>query len=95
MDVKLTQWNKHGDHPLVKENSCKEFEYEDAANEGCGFINVFTVVNPGSYIVEINDIYVGVVSEIKGHAILIDEPSRAKKPELIRRTAKNSQSTIK
>jgi len=95
MNVKLTQWKKIGDHPLVKENSCREFEYEDAATEGCGFINTFTIVTPGSYIVEINDVYIGIVSEVKGRAILINESNEVKKPKLIRRTGKKSQLTIK
>jgi hypothetical protein len=95
MNVKLTQWKKIGDHPLVKENSCREFEYEEAASEGCGFINTFTIVYPGSYIVEVNDMYVGIVSEVKGRVILINEPSEVRKPKLIRRTGKKSQSTAK
>lgn len=91
MNTKLTQWKKFGDHPLVKENSCHEFEYEEAASEGCGFINTFTIVNPGSYIVEINDMFIGVVSEVKGRAILINEPSEEKKPKLIRRTGESKK----
>jgi hypothetical protein len=88
MDVKLTQWKKHGDHPLVEENTCREFPYEDLASEGCGFINTFTTVYPGNYIVEINGIFIGVVSEVKGRAILVNEEP-AKTPKLIRKTGKS------
>lgn len=70
MDIKFTQWNKFGDHPLVQQNTCREFEYEESAREGCGFINVFQIVQPGSYILEVNNVFVGVISEKKYQEIM-------------------------
>lgn len=77
MKVQFTKWNKHGDHNLVKKNKCKEFEYIEAEANGCGFINTFTIVHPGDYIVEINHVFITVISqkkyeEIKHEQILID-----------------------
>lgn len=73
MNVKLTQWNKLGDHPLVTNKHCAEFEYTEAAHQGAGFINSFTIVYPGSYIVEINGVYVGIINEAKAKEILNKE----------------------
>jgi hypothetical protein len=63
MKTQFTQWNTMGDHPLVKENTCHEFEYEQAASRGCGFINTFIMVYPTNYIVEVNDVFVGVINQ--------------------------------
>lgn len=70
MQPKLTQWNKMGDHPLVKDNICQEFEYLEAQAIGCGFINTFIIVYPTDYIVEINNIYVGVIKQQIAELIL-------------------------
>jgi hypothetical protein len=70
MHVKMTQWNKMGDHELVKENTCREFEYTEAALEGCGVIHTFTIVHPTDYILEINSVYTGVISEATAKEIL-------------------------
>jgi hypothetical protein len=71
MKVVLTQWNKFGDHPLVTNETCSEFEYEESKNEGCGFINTWTIVRPGQYIVEINNLFIGVISEDKAKKLLL------------------------
>lgn len=63
MKTQFTQWNTMGDHPLVKENTCHEFEYEQAASRGCGFINTFTIIYPTNYLVEVNDVFVGVINQ--------------------------------
>ena len=70
MNTKITQWTRMGDLTFVKENSCSRFEYKQAALEGCGFINIFTIVHPRDYIIEINDIFVGVISEDKYEKIM-------------------------
>jgi hypothetical protein len=77
MQFQFTKWNQFGDHPLVKKNECHEFEYIEAENEGCGFINTFTIVHPGDYILEINHIFVAVISsqkydKIKDAEVLIE-----------------------
>lgn len=73
MNAQLIQWNKFGDYPLVTKEHCSEFEYTEAAYDGAGFINKFTIVYPGSYIVEINGVYVSVISEKKANEILKKE----------------------
>ncbi len=70
MNIKFTQWNQFGDHPLVQKNTCHEFEYEESAREGCGFINVFQIVRPGNYILEINNVFVGIIPEKKYQEII-------------------------
>ena len=70
MDIKLTQWNKLGDHDLVKEITTKEFEYEEAKNEGAGAINQWFIIYPGQYIVEINNEFISVISTEKAEKIL-------------------------
>ena len=70
MDVKLTQWNKFGDHDLVKEITNKEFEYEEAKNEGAGAINQWFIIYPGQYIVEINGEFISVISTEKAEKII-------------------------
>ena len=88
MHVKLTQWNKMGDHPLVSAEHCKEFEFMECAREGCGFINNFTIVHPNDYIVEINDVYVAVIGPVRAKEIMGDElPS--KPAQIIRQTVKS------
>lgn len=70
MNVKLTQWNKSGDSQLVSNKTdIKEFEYVEAMSNGYGFINN-TIVYPGDYIVEINNIFTAVVSKEKGKELL-------------------------
>ncbi|MBC7473931.1 MAG: hypothetical protein H7263_06535 [Candidatus Sericytochromatia bacterium] len=69
MKVTLTQWNKIGDHPLVTLKCSAEFEYQEAKKDGAGFIESFTIVYPGQYIVEINGIYIGVISARKAKQI--------------------------
>lgn len=69
MEAKITQWNKFGDHPLVKEINNHEFEYQEAKHEGAGSIN-WTIVYPGQYIVEINNEFIGVISKEKAQRIL-------------------------
>ena len=63
MDVKLTQWKKFGDHPLVKKSTVREFPYTELNNEGCGCINGFIIVRPNDYIVEINNVFISVIDE--------------------------------
>lgn len=70
MDVKLTQWNAFGDHDLVKEITNHEFEYQEAKSEGAGAINNWTIIYPGQYIVEINNVYIGTISSEKAQTIL-------------------------
>ena len=69
MRVTLTQWNKMGDHPLVTLKCSAEFEYQEAKKEGAGFIESFTIVYPGQYIVQINGVYIGVISPQKAEQI--------------------------
>jgi hypothetical protein len=70
MQTKLTQWNKFGDHELVKEITNQEFEYQEAKEEGAGVINKWTIIYPGQYIVEINNEFIGVISKEKAEKIL-------------------------
>lgn len=70
MQTKLTQWNKFGDHELVKEITNHEFEYQEAKHEGAGAINNWTIIYPGQYIVEINHEFIGVISKEKAQRIL-------------------------
>ena len=70
MKVKLTEWNKLGDHPLVKEITNREFEYEEARQEGAGVINNWQLVYPSQFIVEINGEYIGVINKEKAEKIL-------------------------
>lgn len=69
MNVKLTQWNKIGDHPAVTLKCSAEFEYQEARKDGAGFIDIFTIVYPGNYVVEINGFFVGVISSSKAEQI--------------------------
>lgn len=64
-EVNLVQWNKFGDHPLVKKEHSSEFPYDELFNEGCGFINNFQVVHPGDFILEINGHFISVLSKEK------------------------------
>lgn len=73
MKVDLTQWNKFGDHPLVKENTCKEYEYTEAAVEGAGMIDTYIIVWPTYYIVEINGVFVGVIPQARAEKILANK----------------------
>lgn len=66
---KLTQWKKLGDHPLVKEIENQEFEYQEAKYDGAVVINDYRIIYPGEYIVEINDEFVGIISEEKRNKI--------------------------
>lgn len=62
LKTKLTKWEKSGDHPLVRmENTINEYEYTEAAAQGAGFINQWTIVYPGEYILEMNDIFTAVL----------------------------------
>lgn len=70
MNVKLTQWNKFGDHELVTQITNREFEYDEAKHEGAGVINKWDIIFPGQYIVEINEEYIGIISEKKAKIIL-------------------------
>lgn len=65
INLQLVQWNKMGDHPLVKENVSNEFPYENLAREGCGFMNIHQVVHPGDFLLEINGHVVSILSEEK------------------------------
>lgn len=69
MKVQLTQWNKLGDHPLVKEITNKEFEYQEAKQEGAGAINDWQIVYPTQFIVEINGEYIAVINKEKAEKI--------------------------
>lgn len=62
-ELTLTKWLKHGDHPLVKENTVQEFTQQEMAYQGCGFVKVWIAVWPGSYILEINGEFVAVLNE--------------------------------
>jgi hypothetical protein len=77
MKTQFTQWNKMGDHPLVKENSCFEFEYIQAVERGCGFIDTFKIVYPGNYIVEVNDVFVGVINQETYNKVNMAEQSHS------------------
>ena len=70
MNVTLTKWEKFGDHPLVTDETSCEFEYEESKYEGCGFIDIWTIVRPGSYILEINGEFIAVIGEKKAQKIL-------------------------
>lgn len=71
METKLTQWNKFGDHKLVKKITNKEFGFQEAKSKGAGVIDNWTVIYPGEYIVEVNDEFIGVISEEKAKRILV------------------------
>jgi hypothetical protein len=62
-EITLTQWNKFGDHPLVTKETTQEFPYQENLAEGCGFIQIWNTVRPGSYILEINGHFIKVLSE--------------------------------
>jgi len=68
-DIKLTQWNTFGDHPLVTDKTCGEFEYQESKQEGCGFIDTWTIVRPGYYILEINGHFIQVLSPAKAREV--------------------------
>lgn len=65
VEFDLIQWNRIGDHPIVKENISPEFACEELAREGCGFINTFQVVHPGDFLLEINGHILAVLSPAK------------------------------
>lgn len=65
IEINLVQWNKMGDHELVRENTFKEFEYEELANSGCGFIGNGQIVYPGDFLLEINGHVLSVLSPKK------------------------------
>lgn len=83
MKTKIIPWSQMGDYPLVQENTCNDLKYTQAALQGCGFINTFTIVHPGDYIVEVNGVYVGVIGKEDADKInLIEHPVIIFKKEL-------------
>jgi len=62
-EIKVTQWFALGDHPLVTDETSHEFEFQEAKNEGAGFINKWTIVYPGMYILEINNQFITVLTQ--------------------------------
>lgn len=70
MNVKLTQWNNFGDHDLVKVITNREYEYDEAKQNGAGIINNWYIIYPGQYIVEINEEFIAVIDEEKAKKIL-------------------------
>lgn len=70
MQTTLTQWHKLGDHPLVTEITNQEFDYQESKAYGAAAINNRILVYPGQYIVEVNNIFVGVISKETGEKIL-------------------------
>lgn len=73
MQTKLTQWHKLGDHSLVKEITNQEYDYQESKYYGAAVIYDRVLIFPGQYIVEVNDIFVGVISEENGNKILSQE----------------------
>lgn len=68
-EITLTQWNNFGDHTLVTKQTSAEFPYQDDLAQGCGFINIWNVVRPGSYILEINGHFIKVLSEAQAREV--------------------------
>lgn len=73
MKTTLTQFNKPGDHKLIKEITNQEFEYQESKAYGAYAIFDRILIYPGQYIVEVNDIFVGVISEENAQKILSKE----------------------
>lgn len=77
-ELKLTQWKKMGDHPLVTQETCNEFEYTEAKLDGAGFIDIWTIVYPGNYILEINNKFITIIGEEKAKIVFTSEQLSAK-----------------
>jgi len=64
-EITITQWNKMGDHPLVTNDTVEEFEYQEAKYNNAGFIDKWTIVYPGFYVLEVNGKFLSVIGPKK------------------------------